>query len=205
MKKGAMIVNNAQGEIMDTQAIASACSTRRIAASPSPLEEQPFAKKSKQDMQRVADFDNSVMETNSTADWGFEAPNGVIENQHDRVAATKASYAFVTTTGSDVNMRNNLKATTIDEEIVVLEEDVILKRDEAIPSIQFLDKVHDQINCNLRNAIVVRLLGRNIGFNASWNRIHAIWKPVREVQFINLDNNYFLARVSDEGDYILRC
>ncbi|KAK8656450.1 hypothetical protein V6N13_098400 [Hibiscus sabdariffa] len=57
--------------------------------------------------------------------------------------------------GSDVNMGNNHKAIAIEEEIVVLEKDVILKRGEVIPSIQFLDRVYDQVDRNLQDAIVV--------------------------------------------------
>ncbi|KAK8558766.1 hypothetical protein V6N12_042062 [Hibiscus sabdariffa] len=56
--------------------------------------------------------------------------------------------------GSDVNMGNNHKAIAIEEEIVVLEKDVILKRGEVIPSIQFLDRVYDQVDRNLQDAIV---------------------------------------------------
>ncbi|KAK8556760.1 hypothetical protein V6N12_003155 [Hibiscus sabdariffa] len=52
--------------------------------------------------------------------------------------------------------------------------------DATIPSIQFLDRVHDQVDNNMRNAIIVRLLGRSIGFEALESRINALWKPVPE-------------------------
>ncbi|XP_039039740.1 uncharacterized protein LOC120177795 [Hibiscus syriacus] len=33
------------------------------------------------------------------------------------------------------------------------------------------------------------------------SRIHAIWKPVGQLQLVDLDNNYFLVRFTDEKDF----
>ncbi|KAE8735657.1 hypothetical protein F3Y22_tig00000340pilonHSYRG01097 [Hibiscus syriacus] len=71
----------------------------------------------------------------------------------------------------------------------------------AIPSICFSDRVHDQIDRNTRNAIIVCLLGRTIGCKTMVTRVHALWKPAGEMQLIDLDNNYFLVRFTDERDF----
>ncbi|KAL4303812.1 hypothetical protein GQ457_10G007530 [Hibiscus cannabinus] len=52
----------------------------------------------------------------------------------------------------------------IDEEVVILEEDVILNREEKIPSIHFSNRVHDQVDQNMRNAIILRILDRTIEY-----------------------------------------
>ncbi|XP_039014632.1 uncharacterized protein LOC120144689 [Hibiscus syriacus] len=54
----------------------------------------------------------------------------------------------------------------------------------------------------MKNVIIVRLLGRMIGYKALLNRINAVWKPVGEVHLTDLDNNYFLVKFADERDYI---
>ncbi|KAL4291953.1 hypothetical protein GQ457_14G024000 [Hibiscus cannabinus] len=48
------------------------------------------------------------------------------------------------------------------DEVLIREEDIIKDCSGKIPSIQFSARVHDQIDNNLRNAIIVRLLGRAI-------------------------------------------
>ncbi|KAL4303593.1 hypothetical protein GQ457_10G006750 [Hibiscus cannabinus] len=87
------------------------------------------------------------------------------------------------------------------DEVEIREEDIIMECAGKIPSIQFSSRVHDQIDNNLRNAIVVRLLGRTIGYKALVNRVNALWKPVGLLQVIDLDNNYFLVRFSMPADY----
>ncbi|XP_039056568.1 uncharacterized protein LOC120199593 [Hibiscus syriacus] len=77
----------------------------------------------------------------------------------------------------------------------------IMVSDGAIPSICFSDRVHDQIDRNTRNAIIVCLLGRTIGCKTMVTRVHALWKPAGEMQLIDLDNNYFLVRFTDERDF----
>ncbi|KAL4366250.1 hypothetical protein GQ457_05G014610 [Hibiscus cannabinus] len=56
-----------------------------------------------------------------------------------------------------------------------MEEDVIMDESGAIPSIQFSDKVHDQVDHNMCNAIIIHLLGRTIGYKTLEARIHARW------------------------------
>ncbi|KAK8686239.1 hypothetical protein V6N13_125266 [Hibiscus sabdariffa] len=52
------------------------------AASPTPLAEQPFAKKSKQYSLQATDIDNSVMEVDTVVtERGVEVPVGLTENQ----------------------------------------------------------------------------------------------------------------------------
>ncbi|GMI74058.1 hypothetical protein HRI_001075100 [Hibiscus trionum] len=53
----------------------------------------------------------------------------------------------------------------------------------------------------MRHAVIVRVLGRNIGYQTLLNRIHALWHPWGELQVIDLDNNYFLVRLDDPKDY----
>ncbi|KAL4375791.1 hypothetical protein GQ457_02G041460 [Hibiscus cannabinus] len=87
------------------------------------------------------------------------------------------------------------------DEVTFLDGDIITDCTGKIPSIQFSNRIHDQIDNNLSNAIIVRLLGRNIGYRALVNRVTALWKPIGSLHIIDLDNNYFLVRFSDPNDY----
>ncbi|KAL4378167.1 hypothetical protein GQ457_02G023520 [Hibiscus cannabinus] len=42
---------------------------------------------------------------------------------------------------------------------------------------------------------------RMIGYNALLNRMHALWKPRRDLQLVDMTNNYYLLRFEDEPDY----
>ncbi|KAK8564934.1 hypothetical protein V6N12_058511 [Hibiscus sabdariffa] len=48
----------------------------------------------------------------------------------------------------------------------------------TFPTIIFSDRVHNQIDRNMRNSVIVRILGRTIGFKAFLGQIHVIWKPL---------------------------
>ncbi|KAL4342583.1 hypothetical protein GQ457_08G036530 [Hibiscus cannabinus] len=88
-----------------------------------------------------------------------------------------------------------------DAEITILDDDVLMDRSGAIPSIQFSNHVHDQVDHNMRNAIIVRLLGRSIGYRSLFSHIQILWKPIGELQLIDLDNSYYLIRFSVVEDY----
>ncbi|KAL4281257.1 hypothetical protein GQ457_03G022950 [Hibiscus cannabinus] len=49
-------------------------------------------------------------------------------------------------------------------------------------------------------SLIVHLLGRSIGYNALLARIHALWKPIGDLQLVDLENNYFWVRFKDEKD-----
>ncbi|KAK8589293.1 hypothetical protein V6N12_023695 [Hibiscus sabdariffa] len=51
-----------------------------------------------------------------------------------------------------------------EDNIVVLDEDYVIDQSGKIPSIKFSTRVHEQIDNSMCNTIIVRLLGRSIGF-----------------------------------------
>ncbi|KAE8695270.1 hypothetical protein F3Y22_tig00110722pilonHSYRG00004 [Hibiscus syriacus] len=53
----------------------------------------------------------------------------------------------------------------------------------------------------MRMTVIVRLLGRSIGYRVLWNKIKALWQPQGNFQLIDLDNNYYLVHLENEGDY----
>ncbi|KAE8685597.1 hypothetical protein F3Y22_tig00111095pilonHSYRG00194 [Hibiscus syriacus] len=50
-------------------------------------------------------------------------------------------------------------------------------------------------------SIVVRLLGKTIGYRALWNKIKALWQPQGNFHLIDLDNNYYLVKLDCTDDY----
>ncbi|KAL4386403.1 hypothetical protein GQ457_09G026060 [Hibiscus cannabinus] len=114
------------------------------------------------------------------------------------------SYADIVgglTRGDDKDKDGAEKLPCDPNKVEVLDEDCVIDKSGKFPTIKFSERVHKLIDSNMRNVIIVRLLGRNIGYQTLLNRIYALWKPAGEVQLIDLENNYFLVRVEDPRDY----
>ncbi|KAL4283171.1 hypothetical protein GQ457_16G011860 [Hibiscus cannabinus] len=86
-------------------------------------------------------------------------------------------------------------------DVVVNDEDVLVGGDAILPEISFSAQVHDAIDEELSNSVIIRLLGKSIGYRALLNRIQALWSPIGELQLIDLDNEYFLVRFALEEDF----
>ncbi|KAL4342644.1 hypothetical protein GQ457_08G027180 [Hibiscus cannabinus] len=87
-------------------------------------------------------------------------------------------------------------------DVQVREEDVRVGGDRSLLEIQFLDKLHDAINAKLSTSIIIRLLGKSIGYRALLNRLRAMWNPRGDMFVVDLDNDYYLARFAVEEDYL---
>ncbi|KAK8495479.1 hypothetical protein V6N12_005433 [Hibiscus sabdariffa] len=148
-------------------------------ASPSPLEDQPIVKKNNNEGGIVANLDDSAMDAEVGDGPQRIVPNGNhVGEKPDSGVGKSVMYASVTEKLTSDGSKPKSTTASIDEEVIILEDDVILNKKEKIPSIQFSNRVHDQVDRNMRNAIIVRLLGRIVGFKTLWSRIHALWKPV---------------------------
>ncbi|KAL4284826.1 hypothetical protein GQ457_16G025340 [Hibiscus cannabinus] len=101
--------------------------------------------------------------------------------------------------GKSGMVKNSQSIAELDVE--VLEDDVRIGGAKGLPEIWFSDRVHDAIDAKLANSLIVRLLGKSIGYRALWNRIMALWNPNGEINLIDLDNEYYLVRFANEDDF----
>ncbi|KAL4348482.1 hypothetical protein GQ457_17G005590 [Hibiscus cannabinus] len=88
-----------------------------------------------------------------------------------------------------------------DLDVEVREEDVRIGGSSTLPEIQFSSRVHDQVDAQLATAVVIRLLGKSIGYRALLNRVQALWNPKGDMCLIDLDNDYYIARFALEEDF----
>ncbi|KAL4340266.1 hypothetical protein GQ457_08G027370 [Hibiscus cannabinus] len=85
-------------------------------------------------------------------------------------------------------------------DVEILEEDVHISVVDGTPTIDFSTRVHDMVDATLANSVIVRLLGRMIGYNALLNRIRSLWSPSGEMALVDLDNGYYLVRFAKADD-----
>ncbi|GMI90637.1 hypothetical protein HRI_002733000 [Hibiscus trionum] len=86
-------------------------------------------------------------------------------------------------------------------DVILTKEDVRVNLDGPLPRIDFADRVHDSIDAKLACSIIVRLLGKAIGYRALLTRVKALWVPVGKLELVDLDNEYYLVRFKLESDY----
>lgn len=49
--------------------------------------------------------------------------------------------------------------------------------------------------------LIIKLLGRSIGYNYLLRRLRSLWKPKGIMELVALDNEFFLVKISSLGDY----
>ncbi|KAH1107419.1 hypothetical protein J1N35_011187 [Gossypium stocksii] len=79
-----------------------------------------------------------------------------------------------------------------DKEFELLEGYVNTSIIDRIPDIDFLDRVKDVLFKEMELTVIVKLLGRNISYNAIHNRIPFLWQPVNPFRLMDIANCYFL-------------
>ncbi|KAL4309737.1 hypothetical protein GQ457_01G012650 [Hibiscus cannabinus] len=89
-----------------------------------------------------------------------------------------------------------------DDDIELLEEDITLGTVNGVPTIDFSDRVQHLALKSMDLTLVVKVLGRRIGYNTLHNRIYGIWKPSRPIKLIDIENDFFLVKFSDRNDYL---
>ncbi|KAK8997026.1 hypothetical protein V6N11_020518 [Hibiscus sabdariffa] len=89
-----------------------------------------------------------------------------------------------------------------DDDIDLLEEDITLGSMNGIPTIDFSERVQALAVRSMELTLVVKILGRRIGYNTLHNRIYGIWRPSHPIKLIDIENDYFLVKFSDRRDYL---
>ena len=81
-------------------------------------------------------------------------------------------------------------------------DDAQIVRDGQIPSIFFSQKVYEQLVKPWHKTIVVKLLGRNIGYNALCSCLETLWSMSKGLSIIDWENNFYLVKFQDENDAV---
>lgn len=80
------------------------------------------------------------------------------------------------------------------------EDDVTYREEESMPFIAFSSKVHERLVEPWENSVVVKTLGRNLGYRVLSSRLNMIWSSTTGFEIIDLANDYFLIRFNNKKD-----
>ncbi|KAK5772345.1 hypothetical protein PVK06_048630 [Gossypium arboreum] len=79
--------------------------------------------------------------------------------------------------------------------------DIFRSTVNGIPAIDFLKRIKRLLVKDMETTIVIKLLGRNIGYGILCNRTSSLWKPSQSFRVIDMKNNYYLVRFQNKVDY----
>ncbi|MBA0587232.1 hypothetical protein Gorai_000364, partial [Gossypium raimondii] len=82
----------------------------------------------------------------------------------------------------EILMVNVGNAILKNEDLDIVEEDLRFLLEGLYPKVFFSDRVQEILDKNMEQTLVVKLLGRLIGYKALINRIQVLWKPVESFQ-----------------------
>ncbi|KAI9086215.1 hypothetical protein K1719_031669 [Acacia pycnantha] len=88
-----------------------------------------------------------------------------------------------------------------EDDIILNQGDVSIGLNGQIPTVNFATHVIDTLNKRMSLAVVVKLLGRRIGYRHLRSQLQSLWKPSGQLKIIDLNDDCFLVRFQDDLDY----
>ncbi|CAN1131438.1 hypothetical protein LINPERHAP2_LOCUS6403 [Linum perenne] len=79
--------------------------------------------------------------------------------------------------------------------------DITLSASNGIKSLSLSKYFKEKLCIPWRNSVVVRLLGKSVGYAYLCNRLRAIWKPLGHLHIVDLDKDCFMIKFTNEQDY----
>ncbi|KAJ4823350.1 hypothetical protein Tsubulata_021995 [Turnera subulata] len=90
----------------------------------------------------------------------------------------------------------------IDEGEVEYEDgDVMIMEKNGQQVVALSEAFRSRLRKPWERAVVVKLMGRAIGFKTLQSKLHTLWQPKGLIKLIDLENNYFAVRLWEEEDY----
>ena len=73
--------------------------------------------------------------------------------------------------------------------------------DDDIPVILLSKAEKERIHAPWRSALIIKVFGKSVGFKYMDFKVRSLWKPLGDMQCIDLGSDYFLIRFKLEDDY----
>ncbi|KAE8693615.1 hypothetical protein F3Y22_tig00110796pilonHSYRG00006 [Hibiscus syriacus] len=135
---------------------------------------------------------------------------GTSPNHMDIEAISKAALetspgptSYRDTLFKDNHTDHSIEEEIMDEEDVeVFEDDVVRGVVEGLISIDFSDRVQAMANKSFDQTVVVKLLGRRIGYTTLRNKFYDLWKPSQPFRLMDIENDYFLVSLRTRSDFL---
>lgn len=88
-----------------------------------------------------------------------------------------------------------------EDELILQQGDVSIGLNGNIPTVDFSNHILETLNQKMGLAIVVKLLGRKVGYRHLRMQLQHLWKPIGQIKLVDLDDDCFLVRFKNDMDY----
>ncbi|KAK8514668.1 hypothetical protein V6N12_057565 [Hibiscus sabdariffa] len=89
-----------------------------------------------------------------------------------------------------------------DDDIEILDGEVTRSVVDGMIFIQFSERIQALAAKSMVRTIILKLLGRRIGYETLKMKIHELWKPASEIKLMDIENGYFLATFRSHNDFL---
>ncbi|MBA0633397.1 hypothetical protein Godav_002009 [Gossypium davidsonii] len=86
------------------------------------------------------------------------------------------------------------------EVIDILEGNIQRTIVNGMPSITFSNRIHQILIQGMDNTVILKFLGRNIGFSVLQNKIYNMWRSSAPLHMMDIKNGYFLIKFENKLD-----
>ncbi|KAI9126827.1 hypothetical protein K1719_002423 [Acacia pycnantha] len=88
-----------------------------------------------------------------------------------------------------------------DDDLVLQQGDVSIGLNGNVPTVDFASHVLETLNQKMGLAVVIKLMGRRIGYRQLRMKLQNLWKPIGQCKLIDLEDDCFLVRFKEDLDY----
>ena len=91
----------------------------------------------------------------------------------------------------------------VDDESFISDDEEMYEEeeDEDCPTIRLSKVEKARLRSLWRQTLIVKVLGRTVGFTYLLRRIKALWHPKSHIDLVAMDNDYFLVKFASKDDY----
>ena len=132
----------------------------------------------------------------------MEQVDDIMEDQREAMETNQTLEEGVSFKDKLMRNKGSHKPAQLVVEIEFQDQDVKIGTENDMPTIRFSDRVKGILACSMDCSVIVKLLGRTIGYKVLQNRIMALWKPSSELRITDLDNGYFLVNLENHKDRV---
>ena len=91
----------------------------------------------------------------------------------------------------------------VDDESFISDDEEMCEEeeDEDCPTIRLSKVEKARLRSPWRQTLIVKVLGRTVGYTYLLRRIKALWHPKSHIDLVAMDNDYFLVKFASKDDY----
>ncbi|KAJ8763771.1 hypothetical protein K2173_003553 [Erythroxylum novogranatense] len=137
----------------------------------------------------------------STDPEGQPSKKGRTRKWDDEFPLQKPTYSAAVAGSSFEAAPASVQAWVEEDPITVEEGDITTEMGERGPRLWLSQAFKTRLDLQWEQAVIVKLMGRRVGFRTLCSRLHSLWRPRGALKVIDLDHEFYLVKLKEADDY----